>query len=144
VTCSRCTHKLSCHLLATDAWHVLYADIWALVSLWDECLDVDGHYVGIWCVPSAMHVLCIHQSQNDILSKTVIITSFFETSLITVLFYTFIIKYSLFLFVNPYICILWLIPHPVVTSTELWIQGMYVCMYEWQSYQIQRQSTRLK
>jgi hypothetical protein len=27
------------------------------------------------------------------------------------------------------ICILWLIPHPVVTSTDLWIHGMYVCMY---------------
>ena len=53
------------------------ADTWAFVSEWDECFDVDGRYIGFWCVPSATLVLRIYWSQNDILSKTVIITSFF-------------------------------------------------------------------
>lgn len=33
----------------------------------DKCLNVNGDYVEVPCVPSATHVPCIHQNQNNVL-----------------------------------------------------------------------------
>ena len=35
---------------------------------WDKWFNVNGDYVEVWCVPSAVCVQCIHRSQNNVLS----------------------------------------------------------------------------
>jgi len=38
-----------------------------MVKWCDKCLNVNGDYVEVPCVPSAIHVPRIHQNQNDVL-----------------------------------------------------------------------------
>jgi hypothetical protein len=49
VICSRCQHKVSCHLQATDTWHQFHL----------STLVPHNGYVEVWCAPSATmwHVL---------------------------------------------------------------------------------------
>ena len=57
--------------------YFFYAGIPNLVQLWDKYLYVSDDYVGVWCVPSATHVLCIGQGQNKILDVKVFLPYFF-------------------------------------------------------------------
>jgi hypothetical protein len=53
------------------------------VPWWNKCFNVSDDYFEVWCVPSATHVPCIHQSQNKVLSTLVcyFILSITKTSL---------------------------------------------------------------
>jgi hypothetical protein len=58
-------HEASCHFLFTDTWHhFFYTRIQSLVPWWDQCLNVNGHNMKVWCVPSATHVPCVQCTQN--------------------------------------------------------------------------------
>jgi hypothetical protein len=50
----------------------------ALVPLWDKCFSVSGDYLEVQCVPSATHVPCTLQSQNEVLAVTVFVTLFLK------------------------------------------------------------------
>jgi len=52
------------YLLQTLASSFLYIRIQALVTRKDKCLNVNGDYMEVWCVPSATHVPCIQRSQS--------------------------------------------------------------------------------
>ena len=41
-----------------------YPGIIDWVPQWNTCLYVSGEYLGLWCVPSATTVPCIHQNQT--------------------------------------------------------------------------------
>jgi hypothetical protein len=43
------------------------AKIQALMWQWDKCLNVNGEYMYVWCVPFAAHVSCIPSSWNNFL-----------------------------------------------------------------------------
>ena len=48
-----------CHLV-TDTWHhFFYSTIQPLVPWWEQCLNVSGHDLKVWCVPSATYVQCV-------------------------------------------------------------------------------------
>ena len=38
----------------------------ALLSRWGKCLNVNGDYMEVWCVPSAAYVFCISGSQKKV------------------------------------------------------------------------------
>jgi hypothetical protein len=54
------------------------AGIQALVPWWDECLNDNGDYVAVWCVPSVTHVPCVYQNQNKVLSTRILVTYFWK------------------------------------------------------------------
>jgi hypothetical protein len=50
--------------LGTDFF---YARIQSWVPQWYRCLNANGNFVEVWCVPSVAHVLYICQGQNRVL-----------------------------------------------------------------------------
>jgi hypothetical protein len=71
---------VTCQLLIPDA-DFFYDMIQALVLWVDKYLYVTGEYMEVWCVPSATHATCIHQSQNQVLGMRVFLTLFLASSL---------------------------------------------------------------
>ena len=71
---------VTCQLLTRDT-DFFYDMIQALVLREDKYLYVNGEYMEVWCVPSATHVTCIHQSQNQVLGMRVLLTLFLASSL---------------------------------------------------------------
>ena len=51
--------------------------IQALAQWWNKCLNFNGAYMEVWCVPSAAHVLCISRSQVKVVGVIVPRTLFF-------------------------------------------------------------------
>jgi hypothetical protein len=45
-----------------------------LVQCCDKCLNINGDYVQIWCIPPTTHVPCIHLGQNKDLGVSVSVT----------------------------------------------------------------------
>jgi len=41
-------------------------------------LNCSGQYVVVWCVPSATHVTCLHQSQNKVFGFIMFVNLVFE------------------------------------------------------------------
>lgn len=72
--------------LATDSWHqFLYAGLQASILQWDRCLNVNGDYTEIWCVPFATNVPCTHQRLNKVLDIRLFVTLCFENPFISTL-----------------------------------------------------------
>jgi len=62
-------------ILDTD---LFYAELEPLVPRREECLNINGDYVEVWCGPSATHVPCIPRSRNEVLDiKSVCITTLY-------------------------------------------------------------------
>jgi hypothetical protein len=80
VICSGLRHGASCHLLATDTWHVfcLLRDTCFGATV-GRCLKIRGYYVDILCAPSATYVLCINRSHGKFLPIRVVATLYIET-----------------------------------------------------------------
>jgi len=55
-----------------------HSGIKALLPRWNEYLNVSRDYLGVWCVPSATHVACMHRSQNTVIAIRVVVTLFLE------------------------------------------------------------------
>jgi len=60
--CSKRQRRTRCHLLAADN-DFLYARILVLVPRWHKCLNINGDYVELWCVPSATRCPYMHQDR---------------------------------------------------------------------------------
>ena len=78
------THLLtaSCHLLPTVTWYRLfYAGTQNLLP-WrkKKCLNANGDYLEVWCVPSATHVSYICRSQNKDPDIRVLVSLFLNLS----------------------------------------------------------------
>jgi len=51
-------------ILHTD---LFYAELEPFLPRREKCLNINGDYVEVWCVPSATHVPCIPRSRNEVL-----------------------------------------------------------------------------
>ena len=56
-----------------------YAGIQALVSWWAKCLNINGDYAEVWCVPSATIVPCTDWSQNKVTGIILFVTFLFKS-----------------------------------------------------------------
>jgi hypothetical protein len=60
----------------TGYWFILSWDT-NLGAVVEQVLNVSGEHIEVWCVPSATHVPGIAQSQNEMFSIRVFVTSLF-------------------------------------------------------------------
>ena len=81
---------ISC--LMTIDTDFFYAGIHNLVQRWDKSLYVSDDYFGVWCVPSATHVLCVDQGQNKILDVRVFLPYFSETPLYFTCLWRYVVR----------------------------------------------------
>jgi len=56
-----------------------YVGIQALVSRWAKCLNVNGDYAEVWCVPSAKLVPRTDQCENKVAGIALFVTFLFES-----------------------------------------------------------------
>ena len=49
----------------------IYAEIQALATQWEKCLNIDGDHVEVWCVPSATHESRLRRCQSKVLDISV-------------------------------------------------------------------------
>jgi hypothetical protein len=83
-----------CHILAANSWHsLLLCWVTSLGTRMGQKLKYQWYYVGVWCVPSATHVLH-HGWQNKVLGISVWYTVLWNMLLcipVTVTVYLFVV-----------------------------------------------------